>query len=60
MVVMATQQAALHAVGRPTVGHPSLPARPAAGATPTDCGSTPEGGELLVPFTATITCWACK
>ncbi|KAL4420967.1 hypothetical protein ABPG77_004596 [Micractinium sp. CCAP 211/92] len=30
------------------------------GATPTDCGSTPEGGEILIPFTATITCYACK
>ncbi|KAL4447501.1 hypothetical protein ABPG75_004720 [Micractinium tetrahymenae] len=30
------------------------------GATPTDCGNTPEGGELLIPFTATITCWSCK
>ncbi|KAL4434195.1 hypothetical protein ABPG75_000636 [Micractinium tetrahymenae] len=30
------------------------------GATPTDCGSTAEGGELTVPFTAMITCYVCK
>ena len=31
-----------------------------AGATPSSCGSTPEGGEITVPFTAVYTCWACS
>lgn len=29
------------------------------GATPANCGSTPEGGVILVPYTATYTCYTC-
>lgn len=62
---LALQPDSVHSMLLQIIGHhPHLlcPQRPTvlAGATPTDCGSTPEGGEILIPFTATIACYACK
>lgn len=39
------------------VPRPALPCP--AGATPGSCGSTAEGGEITVPFTAGYACLQC-
>ena len=53
----------LHQLPLPRAAQPDSSASPAmprlAGATPGSCGSTAEGGEITVPFTAEYACLQC-